>query len=280
MFIIIKTPEEIALLREGGKHLARIVRAVAERVVVGISTKSLDEYAHKLISDYGDTPAFLNYKPDGAPHPFPSTACISINEEVVHGIPNENHIIADGDIVTIDIGLNHSGCFTDHAITVIAGTTSSPEAKKLVEDTQIALMRGIEAIHSGSTVGDIGYAIQTFVEGSGPPLVVGEVVPSDGTGGVRMGQRGYGIVRGYAGHGVGRYIHEDPFIMNEGKKGSGPKLVPGMVIAIEPMLTLGTHKTKVLSDGYTVVTTDKSLSAHFEHTVLITENGYEILTKE
>lgn len=252
--IIIKTPKEIEILREGGKHLATVLYKVKDVVKPGISTYELDQYAEKLIREYGDEPAFLNYKPEGARIPFPASLCTSVNDEVVHGIPNKNKILKEGDVISIDLGLKHGGLFTDMALTVPVGEISGG-SKKLLKITEQALMVGINAIGSNSRVGDIGYAIESFVR-----------------------PHKYGIVEVLAGHGVGRAIHEDPYIPNFGEKGKGAKLVPGMVIAIEPMLNNGTKNVVLEKDGYTFHTADRKKSAHFEHTVLITEDGAEILT--
>jgi methionyl aminopeptidase len=254
MGIIIKTPEEIEKLREGGKHLASILYKIKERVVPGVSTLDLDIYAEKLIRDVGDEPAFLNYKPEGALTPFPASLCVSVNDEVVHGIPNKERILKEGDIVALDLGLKHKGLFTDMAITVPVGDISSGN-KMLLNVTKRALQVGIDTAKAGNTVGDIGYAIESFVK----PYK-------------------YGIVEVLAGHGVGRYIHEDPYIPNFGKKGKGAKLAKGMVIAIEPMLNNGTQNVILEEDGYTFRTTDGKKSAHFEHTILITDSKPEILT--
>jgi methionyl aminopeptidase len=252
--IIIKTPDEIARLRVGGRILANVLQQVASHVAPGIKTIELDKIARELILDAGCKPAFLNYKPDGADIPYPNTLITSVNSEVVHGIPG-NRVLKEGDIVALDLGLNYQGVFLDHAITVGVGKIS-PKDKKLISITQSALAEGIEAIVPGAKVGDIGYAIEQYVK-----------------------PHKLGIVRTLSGHGVGRAIHEDPYIPNFGKKGKGDKLVPGMVIAIEPMLTLGSEDVVLLDDGYTLVTEDNSRSAHFEHTVLITEKGAEILTE-
>ena len=254
MGIIIKTPQEIEILREGGKHLATVLHKVKDKVAPGISTFELDKYAEKLIREYGDEPAFLNYQPDGADKPFPATLCTSVNEEIVHGIPNKNKILKEGDIISIDLGLKHKGLFTDMALTVPVGEISNG-SKKLLKITEQALMVGINAITPGCRVGDIGHAIESFVR-----------------------PHRYGIVEVLAGHGVGRAIHEDPYIPNFGEKGKGAKLVPGMVVAIEPMLNNGTKNVDLENDGYTYTTADGKKSAHFEHTVLITESGAEILT--
>ncbi len=254
--IIIKTSKEISLLREGGKRLASILQKVKAKVRPGVSAKELDDYALKLIKELGDAPAFLNYTPEGATLPFPASLCVSINDEVVHGIPHKDKILKEGDIVSIDLGLRHEGLFTDHAITVPVGNPG-PGVLKLIETAERAMNIGIEAAHPGNTVGDIGYAIEAFVKAKSQ----------------------YGIVEVLSGHGVGRKIHEDPFVPNFGKKGTGAKLVPGMVIAIEPMLNNGTKHVTLDDDGYTVRTADGKKSAHFEHTVLITDGDPEVLTK-
>lgn len=253
--IIIKTDKEIAAMRECGKRHAEILRKVAALVRPGISTWELDQTAEQMIKDYGDVPAFKGYTPDGAKTPYPASLITSVNEEVVHGIPSKNRILQEGDIISLDLGIYHDGVFTDSAITVPVGKISK-ECNELLMDTEEALRVGIAAVVPGATTGDVGFAIQSFIN------------------------KRYGIVEGFAGHGVGRHIHEDPYIPNYGKPGEGTKLVPGMTIAIEPMLNIGTKYVKILSDGYTVVTKDGKPSAHFEHTVLVTEEGCEILTKK
>ena len=253
--IIIKTAEEIEILREGGRRLAEVLYKVKDKVKPGISTLELDNYARELIKEMGDTPAFLNYQPDGATYPFPSALCVSVNEEIVHGIPKKDKILKDGDIVSIDLGLKHKGMFTDMARTVPVGNVS-PASLKLIETTEKALQVGIDQAEVGNSVGDIGFAIQNFVK-----------------------PHKYGIVEVLSGHGVGKYIHEDPYIPNFGKKGTGAKLKEGMVIAIEPMLNMGTKNVAFEDDGYTVTTLDRKRSAHFENTILITKNGPEILTE-
>lgn len=251
--IIIKTDSEIERLKKGGPILARILREVAEATVAGVTTKSLDDLAFRLIKEAGCTPAFLNYRPDSADRPYPATLITSVNDEVVHGIPG-SRVLKEGDIVALDLGLNYEGVFLDHAISVGVGAIAAKD-KELLAVTAQALQMGIDAIVPGGTVGDIGYAIEQYVK----PYKLG-------------------IVRDLSGHGVGRAIHEDPYIPNYGKKGRGAKLVPGMVIAIEPMLTRGSEDVVLMHDGYTLKTSDGSRSAHFEHTVLITETGAEILT--
>ncbi len=252
--IIIKTDSEIERLKKGGPVLAHILREVAKKVVPGVTTAELNDYAHKLITEAGHTPAFLNYQPVGQDFPYPASLITSVNAEVVHGIPGKK-VLKEGDIIALDLGLNYEGVFLDHAITVPVGAIGGKD-KELLAVTQEALSKGIEAIVPGATVGDIGHAIESFVK----PYKLG-------------------IVRVLSGHGVGRAIHEDPYIPNYGRPGKGAKLVPGMVIAIEPMLTRGSEEVVTMADGYTIKTADNSRSAHFEHTVLITETGAEILTK-
>ncbi len=254
MNIIIKTPEEIKKIKEGGKILAKILSKTAKIIKPGISTLEIDQYIFNLIKKNGGTPAFLNYRPHGMRSSFPASACISINDEIVHGIPTKNKILKEGDIVSVDIGLKYKGLFTDHAMTVGVGKVSEINSK-LIEDTKKALEVGIRAAIGGNTIGDIGYAIEQFVKNK------------------------YGIVRDLAGHGVGKEIHEDPYVPNYGKKGQGVKLVPGMIIAIEPMLCLGTHQIEVDDDDWTIRTRDGKNSAHFEHTILITKGKPKILTK-
>lgn len=255
MTTILKTQEEIEILREGGRRLANVIKAVSSEVRPGITTKELDKIAEDLIRAGGDVPAFLNYTPEGSHIPYPATLCISVNNEAVHGIPGETKL-KDGDIVGLDLGLKHKGFFTDMAITVGVGEISE-NAKKLIETTKKALYIGIEQIRDGGRIGDIGAAIERFVAPTG-----------------------FGIAKILGGHGIGKAIHEDPHIPNFGKKGSGPKLESGLLIAIEPIINEGTGKVVLDErDGYTYKTADKKLSAHFEHTVLITDKGCEILTE-
>ncbi len=221
----------------------------------GVSTFLLEEEALALIKAGGDKPAFLGYQPYGADRPFPAALCVSINNEIVHGIPNEvERLLEEGDIVSIDLGLVHGGLITDSAITVPCGAVDD-EARDLMKYCKLALERGIEAAKPGNTVGDIGAAISAVAK-----------------------QTKFSLAKDLAGHGVGHKVHEEPFVPNVGVKGKGMKLVPGMVIAIEPMLNTGKGDIKVLPDGYTIVTRDGSMSAHFEHTVAITEKGNIILT--
>lgn len=254
--IKLKTQEDIEILREGGRRHAEILRLVAEKVKPGISAKELDDFAYKLVKEGGDEPAFLNYTPEGVSYPYPASLCVSVNNEVVHGIPLEEIILEEGDIVSLDLGLKHKGLITDSAITVPVGKIGN-KAQDLINVTKKALMVGIEAAKPGNTTGDIGHAIEEFVK-----------------------KTGYGIVKILSGHGVGYSVHEDPYVPNYGNPGEGEKLVPGMVLALEPMLNLGSGEVCSTEDEYTYVTEDGSLSAHFEHTIVITEEGAEILTKE
>lgn len=253
--ITTKKPEEIEILREAGKRLARILIQVTEAVAPGVSAKSLDELAEKLIRDGGDTPAFLNYKSKGG-KAFPASLCVSINNEIVHGLPARNKIIKDGDVVSLDLGLTHRGMIVDHATTIAVGEVNE-KIKKLLKITEESLYVGVDMAVAGNRTGDIGHAIQTFVK-----------------------PHHFGIVEELAGHGVGYEVHEDPFIPNYGIPNQGALLKVGMVIAIEPMFTMGKPGIKPGKDGFSYETQDGSLSAHFEHTVVITAKGPEILTRE
>lgn len=253
--IRLKSKEEIKIMKEGGKRHAEILRLVAKKVAPGVSTKELDDYARKLIKEGGDKSAFLGYTPEGVSYPYPAALCVSVNDEIVHGIPNKKVILQEGDIVSLDLGLIHGGLITDGAITVPVGKISK-EAKQLISVTKKALEVAIKAAKPGNTTGDIGHAVESFVK----PF-------------------GYGIVKILSGHGVGYSVHEDPYVPNYGKPGTGEKLVPGMVIAIEPMLNLGSEYVCATDDEYTYITEDESISAHFEHTVAITEKGPIVLTK-
>ncbi|MFA6601737.1 MAG: type I methionyl aminopeptidase [Candidatus Paceibacterota bacterium] len=254
--IKLKTKEEIAILREGGKRHAAILASLAQAVRPGVSSQDLEDLARKLISEGGDEAAFLDYKPSGAKRPYPAALCVSVNDEIVHGIPNETvKILKEGDIVSLDLGLIHKGLITDAAITVPVGKISS-ELEKLLEATKKALAMGIKAAKGGKRVGDIGNAISKVA------------LPYK-----------YGVVEELSGHGVGYLVHEDPYIPNFGQSGKGEVLSPGLVIAIEPMFNLGTREIKLDEDGYTYRTADGLPSAHFEHTVVITKSGAEVLTQ-
>lgn len=253
--ITIKTKEDIRLMREGGKRHALILETLVAMVKPGLNIRDLDEKAREMIQAEGDTPAFLNYTPEGALRPYPASVCVSINDEVVHGIPNEEEkILKEGDIVSIDLGLIHKGLITDAAITVPVGTVS-PEVEGLLVATKKALMAGIKAARGGATVGDIGAAIERIALAGG-----------------------YGLVEELSGHGVGYSVHEEPFVPNYGEANTGAVLKPGMVIAIEPMFNLGSRHVYLDHDGYTYNTKDGKPSAHFEHTVVITKGEPEILT--
>lgn len=255
MAIKLKTKEEIDILTEGGQRHAEILRTLAGMVEPGVSTLILEEEALRLIKEKDDKPAFLGYTPSGAKRPYPASLCVSINNEIVHGIPNEaERIINDGDIVALDLGLIHRGLITDAAISVGVGAIDD-EARELLKVTRIALEFGIREAKPGNRVGDIGAAIYEVVKDSH-----------------------FTLAEDLAGHGVGYKVHEDPFVPNFGKKGEGEELVPGMVIAIEPMVNTGKGGIKLMKDGYTIVTKDGSRSAHFEHTIAITEQGNIILT--
>lgn len=254
--ITIKTKEEIDILREGGKRHAYILAELAKMVKPGLSSWDLENRAVELIKEGGDSSAFLNYKPYGAKRPYPATICVSVNDEVVHGIPNEEEkILQEGDVVSIDLGLVHKGLITDAAVTVPVGTIA-PELSKLLDVTEKALYAGIKMAKDGKKTGDIGQAISRFAYSNN-----------------------YGLVEELAGHGVGYSVHEDPYVPNYGEAGKGDTLKVGMVIAIEPMFNLGTRNIKLDKDGYTFRTADGKPSAHFEHTVVITKSGAEILTK-
>jgi len=254
--ITIKKTEDIAILREGGKRHTDILRQVAAAVTPGVTAAALNALAEKLIKENSDEAAFLGYTPKGAKRPYPASLCVSVNDEVVHGIPNEKEkILKEGDIVSLDLGLRHNSLITDAAITVPVGKIDAT-AEKLIETTKKALVIGIAAAHGGGHIGDIGEAIEKFVR----PF-------------------GYGIVRDLAGHGVGYAVHEPPFVPNFGKKGKGKKLLPGMVLAIEPMVTIGSGEVRKSADGFGYETIDDSFSAHFEHTVVVAEDGCQVLTK-
>lgn len=246
-----KTPAEIKAMRESGRLLATVLATLKEAVQPGMSTQDVNDIAKRELRGTGGVPTFLGQ------YGFPEVLCISLNDEVVHGLPNPKRIIQAGDIVSMDFGVTYDGMITDAATSVIiGGAPSSPKKEALVRDTEAALHAGIATLHDGVRVGDIGHAVESVLK-----------------------KGGYGIVRDLVGHGVGHELHEDPNIPNQGKRGTGPTLQAGMTIAIEPMATLGDFRVYVDVDGWTVRSNDKSLAAHFEHTVLITETGHEILTQ-
>lgn len=248
----IKTESELAAMRTAGKMLATVLDLVKTSAQPGMSTKDLANIAAKELEVLGGKPSFLGY---GGGNPFPDVICLSVNDEVVHGIPRTDLILRPGDIVSADFGVTYDGMVTDSAISFVVGEAKE-QVKKLLKDTEAAMYAGIDVLRDGVRVGDIGAAIQR-------PLVKG----------------GYGIVRDLVGHGVGHSLHEEPDIPNYGFAGSGPVLKAGMTIAIEPMATLGTHAVTIDEDEWTIRTADGSLAAHFEHTILITDRGYEILTQ-
>lgn len=245
----VKTPEDIVSMRISGRILATVFAHLRKKLTIGISTKDLADSAKQEIKALGGQPSFLDYQG------FPDVLCVSLNDEVVHGIPSRQRIIRAGDIVSLDLGVTYQGMITDAAFSIVMGDTPDTKVARLLSFTEQSLYAGIESIQGGAAVGDIGAAIQTILD-----------------------NQHFGIVRDLVGHGVGHAVHEPPNIPNYGHKGTGPRLKTGMTIAIEPMATLGGHDVYVADDGWTVLTSDGSLAAHFEHTVLITPNGAEILT--
>jgi methionyl aminopeptidase len=259
--VTIKTEKEIEYLKVGGKHLKALLTELALLAVPGTSTEVFEDKARKLIEEMGDKTAILGYTPAGARRSYPASTCISINDEIVHGIPNENpKKLKEGDIVSIDAALIHGGMYVDSAITVGVGQIP-PEAELLIQATEAALAAGISAARGGAYIGDIGAAIEAVAL-----------------------EKGFSLAEDLCGHGVGYSVHEDPYVPNWGKLGEGLKLEPGMVIAIEPMLVAANNgkkfsKIKLDSDGYTYRTKDGSISAHFEHTVVITKDEPIVVTK-
>jgi methionyl aminopeptidase len=247
--IEIRSPQELDLMRRSAQIVSTILDAMEAAVAPGVTTHALDQLAEKLIAKHGAKPAFKGY------HGFPACVCISLNDEVVHGIPSKQKTIAAGDLVKLDFGVVFKGWFADSARTIPVGEVDA-ESKKLIEVTRLALEKAIAVSTPEHRIGDIGYTVQTWVE-----------------------SQGFNVVRDFHGHGVGRALHEKPAIPNYGEADSGMKLRPGMTIAIEPMVNAGTEKVEVLDDDWTAVTLDRKRSAHFEHTILITEGAPEILTK-
>jgi methionyl aminopeptidase len=245
--IVCRSQSEIDKLRRVNQLVARILAELRQVVVPGITTAQIDELAERRVREAGAEPAFKGY------HGYPATVCASVNEQVVHGIPSSRPLVI-GDIVSIDMGAKLDGFFGDCAVTVPVGVVSA-EAAKLLRVTEEALFQGIEAVKPGARVSDIGAAVQHHVEA-----------------------HGFSVVREFVGHGIGTSLHEEPQVANYGPAGSGPRLSEGMVLAIEPMVNVGRPSVKVQSDGWTAVTADASLSAHFEHTVVVTREGTEILT--
>ena len=246
--ITIKTDADIAHMRESGKITKDVLELIGQSIKVGMSTKELDRIAYDYIKSCGATPSFLGYSG------FPASICSSIDEMVVHGIPSDDVIIKNGQIVSIDVGVIYNGWQGDAARTFIVGEVSE-EKKKIVRVTEECFFKAIEHLKDGTPLGDIGYYVQSHAEANG-----------------------YSVVRALVGHGIGRQMHEDPSVPNYGKKGTGIRLKKGMALAIEPMINMGTYQVDFLSDGWSVVTRDRLPSAHYENTVVITDNGVEILT--
>lgn len=246
--IEIKSEREIALLKEAGRIVALCHEEMKKRVQPGVSTWELDQICEKIIREHDATPSFKGY---GG---FPSAVCASVNEVVVHGFPSKKQVLKSGDIIALDIGACYKGYHGDSAWSYAVGSISEAD-QKLLDVTHDALFKGLEQVHEGAHLGDVSAAIGQYIDSFG-----------------------YGIVEEFTGHGVGRKLHEDPVIFNFGEAGTGPILKEGMVLAIEPMVNAGTKKVRILSDGWTTVTKDKSKSAHYEHTIVVRKNGYEILT--
>lgn len=246
--IVLKTERELSIMREACKISAQALKLVGSAVEPGITTGELDEMAEKFIRSKGAVPNFKNYQG------YPATACISINNEVIHGIPSKSRKICAGDIVSVDLGAKFEGYHGDNAATFACGDVS-PEAKRLMDVTKQSLYEGIAAARPGSRIGDISFAVQQYVE-----------------------KNGFSVVRDFVGHGIGTEMHEPPEVPNFGTPGRGIRLLPGMTIAIEPMVNAGKYGVSVQPDGWTVLTRDGSLSAHFEHTVVITKDGAKIMT--
>ena len=246
--IVLKTGRELQIMREACRISAGALKLIGSAVEPGVTTGELDRLAEEYILKQGAKPNFKNYEG------YPATACISINNEVIHGIPSEKRKLRAGDIVSIDLGAKFDGYHGDNAATFACGDVS-PEAKRLMDTTRESLYEGIRAACAGGRIGDIGHAVQSYVEA-----------------------RGYSVVRQFVGHGVGTHLHEAPEVPNFGIPGRGIRLMPGMTIAIEPMVNAGDYDVKVQPDGWTVLTKDGSLSAHFEHTIVITADGPKIMT--
>jgi len=249
----IKTTEEIEIMAEGGARLARILNALAKEVRPGMETRVFDKMTRELIKKEGARTAFLNYRPNPADKPFPAAICVSVNEVVVHGCPGD-YVIKEGDLVKLDLGIVYRGYFSDSAVTVPAGKTDA-RSEKLMEATKAALHKAIALARKGSTLGDLGFVIQNEAK-----------------------KNGFSVAHSLTGHGIGQDLHEDPTVFNTGRKGQGEELRPGMVLAIEPMFIIGKGEVEELPDG-SFVSVDGTRSAHFEHTVAITEKGPKILTK-
>lgn len=253
MLNIIKKPSEIKLLREGGRRLAKIIKEITKEIKPGVSAASLNKLAHSLILNYGGKPSFLNYKPDFSHQAFPASLCVSLNDTVVHGVPKPEVILQEGDIVSLDLGLLFRGFYTDMAITSGVGKIK-PILKKLIKTTRGALREAIKIAKPGNTLGDIGYAIETYVQ-----------------------KNNFFVIKDLVGHGIGYSPHEEPPVFNYGKPKEGLILQPGMVLAIEPMVSLNCSEVKEQADG-SFVTVCGAPAAHFENTIVITKNNPLVLT--
>lgn len=251
MYTRVKTSQELDAMRESGRMLAAVLTTLQPLVVPGVTARELADAAAREVKALGGEAPFKGYGNPG----FPDVICISINDQVVHGIPTER-VILEGDLVSLDFGVRYRGMITDSAMTIIAGKPREERHAELVEATERSMYAGIETLRGGVKIGDIGAAVEAVLKGGR-----------------------FGIVRDLVGHGVGHELHEDPNIPNYGRAGSGPALQAGMTIAIEPMATLGGERVFVAADDWTIQTWDKSVAAHFEHTILITDNGYEVLTE-
>ncbi|OAG27221.1 type I methionyl aminopeptidase [Thermodesulfatator autotrophicus] len=247
--IKLRAPWEIDLLRKANAIVAEVLLTLKEKVTPGITAWDLNQIAEEIALKRGARPAFKGYRG------YPFSLCVSVNEEVVHGLPLKEKVLKEGDIVSFDFGTIYEGYYGDAALTVAVGEVSE-EAKRLMEVTEKALYRAIEKARVGNRVGDISAAVQNYVE-----------------------KKGYNVIRDFVGHGIGESLHEPPEVPNFGRKGKGPRLMAGMVIAIEPMVVMGSHEVEILPDGWTAVTKDRSLAAHYEHSVVITAKGPEILSK-
>ncbi|MFH1551424.1 MAG: type I methionyl aminopeptidase [bacterium] len=248
MSIPIKTPQEIEIMRQGGQILAKIIRELKAKAEPGLTTQELDKLAQELIFSYGAQPGFKGY------NGFPAVLCTSINEQIVHGVPS-NRELKDGDILSLDLGIIYKGFYSDMAVSLAMGSVD-PEISRLIRTTKKALRRAIARVKPGKTLGDVGHAIQRHIE-----------------------DQDFSVIRGLCGHGVGKKLHEEPEVLNNGQRHKGPELKPGMVLAIEPMSSMGKPGIKKGPDGFCYQTIDNSISAHFEHTVAVTEHGPIVLTE-
>lgn len=252
--MIVRTPEERETIVEAGKRLGAVLEALEHEVRPGVTTAELDAHAERLIRERGDEPSFKGYAPEGASYPFPAALCVSVNDEVVHGIPSDR-VLREGDIVTLDLGLTHGGLIVDSAVTVPVGTVD-PKVRRLLATTRQALEDAMAAARPGARIGDISAATGRAFAGTG-----------------------FSVVKSLGGHGVGGGVHEEPWIANDGHPGTGPEIVPGMVLALEPIANLGKASVLLAPDDYTYRTRDGSKSAHFEHTILVEEARTLVVTR-